>query len=88
MLIDVVGIEQRRGLEGGEQILGDGFDERLGMAVFGEALELRSAGFLPLGEELRRGIMEGGELRVAEDGGLHLGDREPQLRSSRGGRPF
>ena len=49
VLIDVVGIEKRRGLECGEQILGDGFDERLGMAVFGESLELRGVGFLPLG---------------------------------------
>ena len=44
VLIDVVGVEQRRGLEGGEQVLGDGFDERLGMAVLGEALEQRRAG--------------------------------------------
>ena len=53
VLIDVVGIEQRRGLEGGEQVLGDGFDERLGMAVLGEAFEQRRVGLLPLGEELR-----------------------------------
>src|ERR1035441_3578568 len=41
VLINVVGIDKRRGLEGGEQILGDSFDERLGMAGFGEALEVR-----------------------------------------------
>ena len=52
VLIHVVGIEQRRCSEGGEQILGDGFDERLGMAVLGEVLEQRGAGLLPLGEEL------------------------------------
>ena len=52
VLIDIVGIEQRRGLEGGEQVLGDGFDERLGMAVLGEALEQRGVGRLPLREEL------------------------------------
>ena len=40
---------------------------------------------LPFGEELRGGFVERGELGVAEDGGLHLGDGEPQLRSSRGG---
>ena len=44
VLIDVVGVEQRRGLEGGEQVLGDGFDERLGMAVLGEAFEPRGVG--------------------------------------------
>ena len=44
VLIDVVGVEQRRGLEGGEQVLGDGFDQRLGMAVLGEALEARGVG--------------------------------------------
>ena len=54
VLIDVVGIEQRRGLEGGEQVLGDGLDQRLGMAVLAEALEARRAGLAPLGEELRR----------------------------------
>jgi hypothetical protein len=51
VLIDVIGVEQRRGLEGGEQILGDGFDERLGMAVLGEALEQRRAGLFPVSEE-------------------------------------
>ena len=79
VLIDVVGIEQRRGLEGGEQILGDGFDERLGMAVLGEAFEQRRVGLLPLGEELGRGVVEGGELGVAEDGGLDLRDGELEL---------
>ena len=44
VLIHVVGVEQRRGLEGGEQVLGDGFDERLGMAVLGEAFEPRGVG--------------------------------------------
>jgi hypothetical protein len=57
VLIHVVGIEQRRSPEGGEQILGDGFDERLGMPVLGEAFEARDVGLLPLGEELRRGVV-------------------------------
>ena len=35
VLIDIVGIQQRRGLEGGQQVLGDGFDERLRVAVLG-----------------------------------------------------
>ena len=35
--------------------------------------------FFHLDEELRRGIIERGELRVAEDGGLDFGDRHPQL---------
>ena len=48
MLIDVVGVEQRRGLEGGEQVLGDGFDERLGMAVLVEAFEHAADGRPPL----------------------------------------
>ena len=39
VLVDVVGIEQRRWPEGGEQVLGDGFDQRLGVAVLGEAGE-------------------------------------------------
>ena len=51
VLIDVVGIEQRRGLEGGEQILGDGLDQRLGMAVLGEAREAAGRGLLPFREE-------------------------------------
>ena len=70
VLIDVVGIEERRGLEGGEQVLGDTFDERLGMAVLSEALEQRDGGGLPLREELLCLGREGGELGVGEDGGL------------------
>ena len=79
VLIDVVGVEQRGGLESGEQILGDGFDERLGMAVLGEAFEQRRARLLPLGEEPSGGFVERGELGVAEDGELHLDNRESQL---------
>ena len=70
VLIDIVGIEERRGLKGGEQVLGDAGDERLGVAVLGEALELRDGGGLPLGEELPGLGGEGGELRVGEDDGL------------------
>ena len=76
VLIDIVGVEQGRGLEGGEQVFCDGSDERLGMAVFGEALEQRDGGLLPLGEELFGLGVEGGELGMAEDGGLHFGDGE------------
>ncbi|HET9281729.1 MAG TPA: hypothetical protein VFR24_07180 [Candidatus Angelobacter sp.] len=39
MLIDIVGIEERRGLKRGKQILGDAFNELLGMTVFGKAFE-------------------------------------------------
>ena len=53
--------------------------ERLGTALLGEGLEPRPAGVFPIGEEPRGGIVERGELGVAEDGGLHLANREPQL---------
>ena len=72
VLIDVVGIEQRRGLKGGEQVLGDACDERLGMAVLGEALEQRDGGRLPFREELLCLGREGGELGVGEDGGFNF----------------
>ena len=71
MLIDIVGVEQRRGLEGGQQILGDGFDERLGMAVLGEALKQRDGGLLPFREEFFGFGGEGGELGVGEYGRSH-----------------
>jgi hypothetical protein len=54
VLIDIVGVEQRRGLEGGEQVLGDGLDERLGMTVLGEVHDGEVAG--------------GGVAHLAEDG--------------------
>ena len=72
MLIDIVGIEQRRGLEGGEQVLCDGLDERLGMAVLDEALEQRNRGLLPFREEFFRFGGEGSELGVGEDGFFEL----------------
>ena len=74
VLIDVVGVEQRGGLEGGEQVLGDGFDEWFRVAVVGESLEARGAGLLPFGEEPGGGFVERGELGMAKDGGLHVGD--------------
>ena len=49
------------------------------MAVLGKAFEPRDVGLFPLGEERGRGLVERGELGVAEDGGLHLGDGELQL---------
>src|SRR5688572_26958678 len=52
VLIDVVGIEQRRGPEGAEQILGDGFDERLRAASLGQVFEKWGAGLPPLAEDL------------------------------------
>ncbi len=73
MLVDVVGIEQRRLAERGEQILGDGLDQRLGVAVLAEAGEARRRGLAPVVEALRRLLLEGGELGVAEDGGLYFG---------------
>ena len=52
VLIDVVGIEQRRGSKGGEQILGDGLDQRLGMTVLGEAFERGVLAFFHLAKSL------------------------------------
>ena len=75
MLVDVVGIEQRSRLEGGQQILGERLDQLLGVAVLGEAFERWRDGVLPVREERVRRVLEGGELGMAEDGGLHLGDR-------------
>ena len=54
VLVDVVGIEQRRLAEGGEQILGDGLDQRLGVAVLVEG-----------GEALRRGLAPSAKCFVA-----------------------
>ena len=78
MLVDVVGVEQRRRLEGGEQVLGDRLDQRLGMAVLVEGREPRCAALRHFVEQLRRRLLKGGELGVAEDGGLHFGDRQLQ----------
>jgi hypothetical protein len=45
-------------------------------AVFRESFELRSAGFLPFGKEPGRGILEGSEFGMIENGRFHLGDRK------------
>ena len=59
-------------------------DQRLGMAVLVEGLEPRGVGRLPLREELGDAVVEGGELGVAEDGGLDLARCGTlELRSSR-----
>jgi hypothetical protein len=73
VLIDVVGVEPRSFLEGGEQVFGDGLDEGLGAAILGDALDLGSDGFFPAREELGGGLVEGSELRVGKDGGFDVG---------------
>ena len=52
------------------------------MAVLGEAFQARDGRFLPLGEELGDGVVERGELGVAEDGGLQPGAGELELKIS------
>ena len=52
VLVDVVGVEQRGLLEGGEQVLGDRLDERLGVVALLQGLEPRPVRLLPRGEEL------------------------------------
>ena len=79
VLVDVVGVEQRGVLEAGEQRLGDGLDQGLGVAVLGKAAQVRGVGGLPLREQLGGGGVEGGELGVAEDGGLDVGGRDAKL---------
>jgi hypothetical protein len=57
-------------------ILRQHFDEGLGVAagsVGGEAFEARRIGRLPFGEEFVHAGLERGELRVPENGGLHVG---------------
>jgi hypothetical protein len=74
VLVDVVGVEQRRGLEGGEQVFGDGLDERLGWPSLAKPF---SSGVLAVFHLVEKRwwpeLIEGGELGVGEDGGLDLG---------------
>ena len=74
VLVDVVGIEQRRRLEDRKQVLGHRLDQRLRVVVLAERDEARRDGLAPLVEQRRHLLVEGGELRMAEDGGLDLGD--------------
>ena len=53
VLVHVVGVEQRGLLEGGQQVLGERFDERLGLVALGDAVQARGVGRLPLREQLR-----------------------------------
>src|ERR1017187_8242991 len=50
------------------------------MAVLGEAFQAGRVGGLPLREKSGGGLIEGGELRVAEDGGFDLADGHFELR--------
>jgi hypothetical protein len=61
VLIDVVGVEQRRLAEGGEQVLGDALDQCLGVAVLAEALSC-GCGRAPAFEPLAHRAVERGEL--------------------------
>jgi hypothetical protein len=64
MLINVVGVEQRRFAEGGEQGLGDSLDQRLGVAVLAERREQFGRALAPAGEALCYRLVEGGEFGV------------------------
>ena len=50
-----------------------------GWPSLAKPLQPWGVGLFPLGEERGRGLVERGELGVAEDGGLHLGDGKLQL---------
>src|SRR3546814_4653719 len=62
-----------------EQGFGDGFDQFLRMIAGSEAGQARGGIGTPLVETGRGGLLERGELGVAEDRGPDLGDGHPQL---------
>ena len=70
VLVNVVGIEQPGFAEGLQQLFRERFDERLGLAADGDAFQPRRVGLPPLRKQRGDGVIEGGELRVAKDGGL------------------
>jgi hypothetical protein len=76
VLIDVVGVDERRGPEHGEQALGQCFDEGLRMAVLREPLHEWHLGRFPAREDARRLIVERGEFGMAKDGRFNLGKGE------------
>ena len=88
MLVDIVGVDQRGGLEGFQQALGQRFDQRLGLAAHVDAVA--AAGRWPLFHCSNSGghrLVEGGELGMAEDGGLDLAGRHLRAGCSRAGPP-
>ena len=50
----------------------------LGWPSLSKPLRRGVVGLPPVGEELGHAVVEGGELGVAEDGGLDLGERQLQ----------
>ena len=70
VLVHVVGVEQRGFLKGLQQIFGERFDQRLGLVAGLDAFEARGVGLPPFREQRGHACVEGGELRVAEDGGF------------------
>ena len=67
MLIDIVGVEQRRGPEGLQQTFGQGFDQRLGVVIALDAGQSGAVGFPPSREPFAHLIVERGKLGMAED---------------------
>ena len=76
MLVNVVGVKQLGGFEGGEQCLGDGFNQRLRVAALAKAGEAACGGAAPSDKEFCGSLVEGCELGMAEDGRLDLGQRQ------------
>ncbi len=79
MLIDVVGIEQRYGEKGCQQIFREGFDQHLGAVADLNTHKVWGVGLPPLGEALRHLLVEDGEFGVGEDGGLDLAGLDLEL---------
>ena len=72
MLIDIVGVDQRGGTEGVQQVFRKGFNQRLGAVAKPDAGQVGGVGLFPLGKQGRDLLVEAGKFGMAEDGGLNL----------------
>ena len=88
VLVDVVGVEQR-----GVRKVSSKSSERVSISALGWSpmvMPFRRGvlAFFHFANSAVTGCVEGGELGMAEDGGLDLAERRPSAGCSRGGRPF
>ncbi|MNP00495.1 hypothetical protein D3C76_922870 [compost metagenome] len=73
MLVNIVSIQQRRGLEAMQQVFGQGIEQCLWPVADGNTLQSWAVLITPGIEQATDSLVKGGELGVGEDIGLDLG---------------
>ncbi|MNJ37218.1 hypothetical protein D3C77_320280 [compost metagenome] len=83
VLVDVIRIQKRCGLEAMQQVFGQQLEQRLRLVANGDTGEVRAVLAVPAVKQIHHGLAEGVELGVVEDARLDLADRHCEVKVAR-----